>query len=76
MCAKLELYIILHEIYEKSLRDFGNKLDAIILYGSYARGDYDEESDIDKMVRVKMSKLELNQYIDTFVHFTGKLVME
>ena len=28
----------------------GNKLQKIILYGSYARGDYNEESDIDIMV--------------------------
>ena len=28
----------------------GDKLDKVILYGSYARGDYDDESDIDIMV--------------------------
>ena len=28
----------------------GNKLHKIILYGSYARGDYNEDSDIDIMV--------------------------
>lgn len=76
MCTQSELHTILREIYEKSLRDFGDKLDAVILYGSYARGDYDEESDIDVMVRVKVSKQELHQYMDTFVHFTGELGME
>ena len=29
---------------------FGDKLDKVILYGSYARGDYDSESDIDFLV--------------------------
>ena len=36
------------EKVRKAARDsLGNKLDKIILYGSYARGDYDNESDID-----------------------------
>ena len=28
----------------------GDKLNKVILYGSYARGDYDDESDIDIMI--------------------------
>ncbi|HED36937.1 MAG TPA: nucleotidyltransferase domain-containing protein, partial [Ignavibacteria bacterium] len=33
---------------EKRIKDsFGDKLKKIILYGSYARGDYDSESDVD-----------------------------
>ncbi|MDR0490291.1 MAG: nucleotidyltransferase domain-containing protein [Oscillospiraceae bacterium] len=28
----------------------GDKLDKVILYGSFARGDHDEESDIDIMI--------------------------
>ena len=28
----------------------GQKLDKVILYGSYARGDYNEHSDIDIMI--------------------------
>ena len=31
-------------------RIFGNKLKAIILFGSYARGDFEPDSDIDIMV--------------------------
>lgn len=29
---------------------YGDRLNGVILYGSYARGDYDEESDIDLIV--------------------------
>lgn len=29
---------------------YGDRLVDVVLYGSYARGDYDEESDIDLMV--------------------------
>lgn len=31
----------------------GNKLSKVIIYGSYARGDYQENSDIDIMILVK-----------------------
>jgi predicted nucleotidyltransferase len=30
----------------------GDKLDAVILFGSYARGDYEEGSDVDVMILV------------------------
>ena len=39
------------EISQKVLQaakdTLGDKLDRVILYGSYARGDYDQESDVD-----------------------------
>lgn len=40
----------------------GDKLHQIILYGSYARGNYDNESDIDIMVLADMSETELKNY--------------
>ena len=40
---------------------FGEKFQSVILYGSYARGDYDEESDIDIMITVDMSREELKK---------------
>ena len=29
---------------------FGHSIESIVLFGSYARGDYDEESDIDVLI--------------------------
>ncbi len=44
---------------EKRIRElFGEKVLKIILFGSYARGDYNEESDIDIMVIVDDENLE------------------
>ena len=37
----------------------------MLLYGSYARGDFDENSDIDVMILVKTPMEKINQYYDT-----------
>jgi predicted nucleotidyltransferase len=50
MCAKTTLDKITGEVVRAAQTVLGGKLDKVILYGSYARGDYDEESDIDIMV--------------------------
>ena len=40
----------------------GNRLKKIILYGSYARGDYDKNSDIDIMVLADLNDNEIIEY--------------
>ena len=50
MCTKTELETVLQSLKNASKELYGNKLNKIILYGSYARGDYTEESDIDIMI--------------------------
>lgn len=50
MCGKLELQTVLNKVRSESKRLYGSRLDKIILYGSYARGDHTEESDIDIMI--------------------------
>ena len=50
------------EISQKVLQaakdTLGDKLDRVILYGSYARGDYDHESDIDFLILADISQEE------------------
>ena len=50
MCTKAILDEVTRQVAQEARRQLGDKLDKVILYGSYARGDYDEESDIDIMV--------------------------
>ncbi len=50
MCEKNQLNDILSEVQRQSAMLFGDRLVDVILYGSYARGDYDAESDIDIMI--------------------------
>lgn len=41
----------------------GNKLSKVIVYGSYARGDYRENSDVDVMVLVKLTESEIKKIV-------------
>ena len=50
MCTKTELQLVLRKVRSASEQLYGNKLNRIILYGSYARGDNTDESDIDIMI--------------------------
>ena len=47
MCTESQLFIIESQIVEIYRSVFGSDIVEILLYGSYARGDYDSESDID-----------------------------
>ena len=50
---------------EKRLKNiYGEKLKKILLYGSYARGDNDEESDLDVMVLLDMDEKEIKRQHD------------
>ena len=41
---------------------YGSHLRSIILYGSYARGDYNENSDIDIMILTDLTNEEIIEY--------------
>ena len=49
-----ELDIVLKELTEQIYDLLGDKLDKVVLYGSYARGDNTEESDVDVLVLTNM----------------------
>ncbi|MDR1060040.1 MAG: nucleotidyltransferase domain-containing protein [Clostridiales bacterium] len=55
---------------------FSGKLDKIILYGSYARGDYDGESDIDFMVLARCAREELRGYEKKLYSISNRLSLE
>lgn len=44
---------------------FGKALNQIILYGSYARGDYRDNSDIDIMILTSLSEQEIKDIENT-----------
>ena len=56
---------VLSDLMEQYVRDiryiYGNKLKLVILYGSYARGDYRNDSDIDIMILVDLTDEEISK---------------
>lgn len=63
--------------YVEELRKiYKENLDQVILYGSYARGDFRVESDIDVMILVKMSEVELIEYRDKLSNVTYDINMD
>lgn len=54
---------ILNGILKKYVEDihqlYGEQLKAVILYGSYARGDFQPDSDIDIMILVDLAEQEI-----------------
>ena len=49
---------------------YGKHLKKVILYGSYARGDYRDDSDIDIMILVDMSDIDLKSYGEKLSYMT------
>ena len=56
------LRLLLTKYTEILQKIYGKHLKTVILYGSYARGDYDEDSDIDIMILLDLSDLDIKQY--------------
>lgn len=76
MCTPSQLQEISSRVYEESTAKFGTLLDEVILYGSYARGDHTDDSDIDLMVRVNLPKTQLIGYRRFFSHLGSDLGLE
>ena len=60
--------VLINDIMQKFANDmkelFGNAYRETLVYGSYARGDYNENSDIDVMILVDMQDEIINRYIN------------
>ena len=53
------LNALLKQYVDDICKIYGKKLKAVILYGSYARGDFKPDSDIDIMILVDMTDEEI-----------------
>ena len=52
---------LLQRYVKDILRIYGKALHSVILYGSYARGDFRADSDIDIMILVDLSDAEIHE---------------
>ena len=51
------------QLYVSNIHDiYGSRLRQIILYGSYARGDFRPDSDIDIMILLDLSDIDIKKY--------------
>lgn len=57
--------------YRKAVAQIlGNRLNRMVLYGSYARGDFKQDSDIDIMVLADICPEEVSSYADKIYDIT------
>ena len=68
-----DLNNLMKETCEMLKNVFGDRLEQIWLYGSYARGDFDLESDVDIMVLVDLPKDKLSSYRRKVSDFSSEL---
>lgn len=63
--------------FASSLRNLlGNTLDSVIVYGSYARGDYSELSDIDVMILVTLTEEKIKKISDEISDMAFEYLMK
>lgn len=64
-------------IFAKKAREiFGYKLKDVILFGSFARGNASDDSDIDIMLLVDMDRANLSQYKNDICKISSDLGMQ
>ena len=76
MCTKRELDIILRGTARAYEQVYGHNLVKIMLYGSYARGDYDDESDIDIVAIVRGDRVFLQEELKRVWHAIDDLELK
>ena len=76
MCSKSEAISILNEVSTAFSKKYPNKLKDAYLYGSYARGDYGEESDVDILVTADILPEEVMSYQKTLSSINSDLSLE
>lgn len=53
---------VIEEVLQASKETLGDRLEKVILFGSYARGDFDDESDIDFCIIANVPKDEATKW--------------
>jgi predicted nucleotidyltransferase len=55
---------LVYEFAKDMQQIFGDNLCSVVVYGSYARGDYTNDSDVDIMILVKIPEDKIHNYTD------------
>ena len=73
---KASIPIIINEFATSVKKLFGNKYCRMIIYGSYARGDYNDNSDIDIMILVTVPSEEIWRYENSVYDTAYDIMMD
>ncbi len=63
MCTKSQLNVLLKKISDIYRSVYGDQLVRVVLYGSYARGDYADDSDLDVVALVHGDRKKLQDQL-------------
>lgn len=67
---------LLDKYIEEIRKIYGSHLQKVILYGSYARGDFRPESDVDILILLDLSDIELKAYSQQLSYMTYDFNMD
>ena len=67
---------IIQDFAKRVRKMLGNSLDSVIVYGSYARGDYSELSDIDVMILVTLTEEKIKKISDEISDMAFEYLMK
>lgn len=70
------LSLLLEKYRKVIVQILGNQLNKIVLYGSYARGDFKQDSDIDFMILADIQPEEISGYADRIYNVTYDFEMQ
>ena len=76
MCTENELQMVTENVVRSVLYLLEDKINRIILYGSYARGDYQKDSDIDIVAIVQGDREKLQQGLKSVWDISSDLELE
>jgi predicted nucleotidyltransferase len=76
MCDKAVLDTITKKVCISAREVLSNKLEKVVLFGSYARGDYDKDSDVDIMVLADIQPEDADKTRDKIRGLMGNLGLE
>lgn len=76
MCSANEAVTILHRVYDECKDIMGKHIEEAFLYGSYARGDYSEDSDIDILITSDINPESISEFRKPIAEVSSKLSLE
>lgn len=76
MCTENQVNNIARQISQSYRSVYGDQIVAIFLYGSYARGNYTEESDIDITAIVRGNRIDLQEKLKQIWDISADIGLE